>query len=280
MRCRTARLALRCCAVLRCAFVRTYRSTRCHAIPGTERLYARLYWSFIRFLHLGVLSRSSFFFENYTHTGDQNVTSPASTHSTAQATGSAYKAALGIIKSLDAPNHGPLLSAAFTSSCILPCASVLGGVSRPRSGALIATSNYFPARPAFSSCHRKISRCFPFQTAERAHVLETEILREFPPERRCVLHVETWIILFCFVCQSHLSSAQHRSASSQSSAVRCRARPCGAVSCGAVPCCAVPCCVVLRALMYQLFRTRQVPFDEVTYSSIEVPHTRFVCTIM
>ena len=46
--------------------------------------------------------------------------------------------ALGIIKSLFAPNHGPLLSAPFTCfSCILPCASVAGGVSRPRSGALV-----------------------------------------------------------------------------------------------------------------------------------------------
>ena len=50
---------------------------------------------------------------------------------------SAYTAALGIIKLLDAPNHGSLLSAAFTFSCSLPCASVAGGVSRPRSGALV-----------------------------------------------------------------------------------------------------------------------------------------------
>ena len=53
-----------------------------------------------------------------------------------RATGSA-PVALDIIKSLVAPNHGPLLSAAFTFCCILPCASVAGGVSRPRSGALV-----------------------------------------------------------------------------------------------------------------------------------------------
>ena len=43
----------------------------------------------------------------------------------------------GISKSLVAPNHGPLLSVSFTPSWIIPRASVAGGVSRPRSGALV-----------------------------------------------------------------------------------------------------------------------------------------------
>ena len=49
---------------------------------------------------------------------------------------SAY-VALGNIKSLATPNYGPFLSAPFTISCILPCVSVAGGVSRPRGGALV-----------------------------------------------------------------------------------------------------------------------------------------------
>ena len=52
---------------------------------------------------------------------------------------SSAQAACGIINSLlvVAPNHGPLLYAPFTFSCILPCARVERGVGRPRSGALI-----------------------------------------------------------------------------------------------------------------------------------------------
>ena len=50
------------------------------------------------------------------------------------------QAALGIVKSLSAPNRGPLLYAPFTCFWLhssLPCASVAAGVSRPRSGALV-----------------------------------------------------------------------------------------------------------------------------------------------
>ena len=143
VRCRTVPcLTLWCCAVLRCAFFRAYSSSRYHATPGTDGYACTCVYSsfsFFRFLHLIVLSRSSFFLlENYTHTGDQNVTSPTSTMQL-RAISSAYKAAPGIIKSLDAPSHGSLLSAAFTFSCILPCASVAGGV--PRSGALVLFTN-------------------------------------------------------------------------------------------------------------------------------------------
>ena len=51
-----------------------------------------------------------------------------------RATSSAH-VALGIVKSLSTRNHGPRLSAPFTVSCILPCASVAGG--RPLRGALV-----------------------------------------------------------------------------------------------------------------------------------------------
>ena len=94
------------------------------------------------------LSRSSCFLPhaNYTRTADQNVTPPTITlHSAGQlalhkqllalSIAVSAHAALGIINSLFAPNHGPLLSAPFTCfSCILPCANVAGGASRPRSG--------------------------------------------------------------------------------------------------------------------------------------------------
>ena len=62
---------------------------------------------------------------------ERDIANKHTQHSTGQS-------ALGIFKSLDAPNnHAPLRSAAFTFSCILPCASVAGGVSRPRSGAVV-----------------------------------------------------------------------------------------------------------------------------------------------
>ena len=58
-------------------------------------------------------------------------------HSTDRAICSA-QVALSIIKSLVALNHEPLLSAPFTFvSWSLPCASVAGGVSRPRREVLV-----------------------------------------------------------------------------------------------------------------------------------------------
>ena len=68
-------------------------------------------------LHLGPL-RGFFFANNNRTPADQNVTSP--TYSTAQtwqlAPLSSAQVALGIIKSLVALNHGPLLPAPFTFS--------------------------------------------------------------------------------------------------------------------------------------------------------------------
>ena len=49
----------------------------------------------------------------------------------------AAQAALGIINSLFAPTHGPVLSAPFIYfRRTLPCTSEAGGVNRPRNGAL------------------------------------------------------------------------------------------------------------------------------------------------
>ena len=122
------------------------RSTRfqvpiCTRVPVTHSINTRL-----RLLPRYFLS---LLFANYTHTADQNVTLPASTqhstaqHSTAQHSTAQHKPissaqlALGGIKLLVAPDHGPLLSAFFTFRCILPCASLAGGVSRTRSGPLV-----------------------------------------------------------------------------------------------------------------------------------------------
>ena len=55
--------------------------------------------------------------ENYTRTADQNVASSTSTQHSAQHRATIYSSAqalLGIINSLVAPNHGPLLSAPVT----------------------------------------------------------------------------------------------------------------------------------------------------------------------
>ena len=78
---------------------------------------------------------------NDTRTADQNVASSTSTKHSAQhraTINSSAQAALGIINSLVAPNHGRVLSAPFTSfNCILPSASEAGGASHPLSGALV-----------------------------------------------------------------------------------------------------------------------------------------------
>ena len=64
-------------------------------------------------------------------------------HSTAQHSTSQHRAisaaqvALGITKPLNEPNHVPLLSCPFTFCRMHACASVAGGISRPRSGALV-----------------------------------------------------------------------------------------------------------------------------------------------
>ena len=109
--------ALRCCVMLRCAFFRTYSSTR----------YTCCVLVFLLFLQLISLGHHFFPHANYT-TADQNVTPLTSTQrSTGQF--SSAQTSLGIINSLFAPNYGPLLSAPFTCfNCILPCASVAGGV--------------------------------------------------------------------------------------------------------------------------------------------------------
>ena len=63
-------------------------------------------------------------------------------------------------------------------------------------------------------------------------------------------------------------------------AVPCPAAGCSAAGCRAAPCGAVPCCAVMRAVLCVLFRACQALVDEVSSSSKEVFHTRFVRTAL
>ena len=69
----------------------------------------------------------------------------ANKHTSHHSTVSSAQAALGTLFFLPvAPTYEPLISAPVTwFSCILPCASVAGGVSRPRSGALLTNTRCF-----------------------------------------------------------------------------------------------------------------------------------------
>ena len=128
-------LAVGCCAVLRCAFFHTY-STRYHAkeqAPGTGMdMCIRL----LVFLTDCPLSPLHVFFRKL-HPYCRSERGTASKRTAQHMAIRSAQVALGIIKWLDAPINGPLLSDPFFMfGCILPCASV-AGASRPRSGALV-----------------------------------------------------------------------------------------------------------------------------------------------
>ena len=105
----------------------------------------RVVYSSFCFLQLIVLSRSpcvplSRKYHTYRRS-ERDITK----HTTPRRAISSAQAPLGIIfNSLFAPNnYGPLLPAPFTCiSCVLPCSSVAGGVSGPRSGALCFSWNH------------------------------------------------------------------------------------------------------------------------------------------
>ena len=117
MRCRAVPcLALRCGAVPCCAVLFFE-----HTVPGIMRntryqvRYARVYSS-LRFFNLIVLSRSSSCVSVFRklhpyRRSERNITNRHTAHHRAI---SSAQIALGIVKSLVAPNHGPLLSAPFT----------------------------------------------------------------------------------------------------------------------------------------------------------------------
>ena len=134
--------ALRCCGVLLHAFFRTYSSTRYetkYQASGTGMyvLCTRLF-AFSSFISLGphVFSPTQI-----TSGCCRSERDTANKHTVQHRALSSAQAARDTINSLFAPNHGPLISSPFTCvSCILPCASVAGGVSRPRSGALVLST--------------------------------------------------------------------------------------------------------------------------------------------
>ena len=123
---------------------------------------------------------------NYNHTADQNVTSPTSTqHSTQHrpTISNSAQEALGIIYSLVAPNHGPLLSAPFTH--MFQSHSSLrerNGRRQPptdRSTCTITKNINLlrgPERPSFLSHFALTLRHCPLRTSERARMPETALL--------------------------------------------------------------------------------------------------------
>ena len=131
----------------------------------------------------------------------------------------------------------------------------------------------FPERHPFFPCHTLTCKMFSFPDCRACSGAWNKGLQRLPHERRLVKHVETCLIFFLFHLRSIIipaeqSLAAHHSARSaeQHRAAPCPAVPCRAVRpCPAVRCGTVPCCVVLRAVVYLLFRTHQVSFDEVVH---------------
>ena len=92
-----------------------------------------------------------FFFTN------RNLTTchPQRTHSTAQGNAISplhYIVALGVIKKL----HQSMGLFFLRPSCIPPCASAAGGISRPRSGVLVLRTAQSPS----TVCHLTITSCY------------------------------------------------------------------------------------------------------------------------
>ena len=139
-------------------------------VPGTKYRYVRVcqrptiqivVFAFF-FIEISLRVFCSSFLFRKIHPYWRSERGVASKH-TAQHRAVSSAVSLAIIKSLVVPKHGPLLFAPFTFCCILPRASIAGGVSRPRSGALAQNTNYNTedlGTPGsthdsnnFSSCH-------------------------------------------------------------------------------------------------------------------------------
>ena len=131
-------LALRCSAVLRCALFQTRSSTRYHAIPGTDRYVCTcviLFFSLSLFdCPLLVLL---FFLQKYTHTGNQNETWPTNTHGITQGNQLCVWSSSWHYQIARCTKSWASSFCRRHIYCIPPCGSVAGGVSRPRSGALV-----------------------------------------------------------------------------------------------------------------------------------------------
>ena len=114
LRCGAVCPSLRCCVLLRCVLSFEHR-----AVPGIIRVGVYFFFSSFFFFYMYSILHGPLFFPhaNYPRTADQNVTPVTKAHSIAEHNNKAIchaQAALGIIKSLFAPNRGPLLSASFT----------------------------------------------------------------------------------------------------------------------------------------------------------------------
>ena len=104
-------LALRCCAVLRCAFFRTCSITRYHAkYQACTCVLCVFSLSSLIVLPLGPLC----FFPSNSYPYCRSERDIANKHTEAQHRTINSAQALGIIKSLVAPKYGPLCSAPFT----------------------------------------------------------------------------------------------------------------------------------------------------------------------
>ena len=141
-------------------------------------VYYSLYFSFFYFSTCIRSCTAPCFFPHakYPRTADQNVTPVPKAHNTAERNNKAIcfaQAALGIIKSLSAPNRGPLLSAPFTCFQLhssLPCASVAGGVQPPASEALVCL--YLLLRLLYDNIYRYLA--FAWVNAVESSILSVK----------------------------------------------------------------------------------------------------------
>ena len=144
--------ALLCCVVLRCDFFRTYSSTEHetkYQVPGTGRVYV-LCTRLMLFLQL--ISFGPHIFSPAQHpycrsecdTANKHTTHHSTTQSNLlRTTSSSWHDQFGVSTKSCASSFCPLFSC---FSCILPCASVAGCISRPRSGALVSPTKQVDAR--------------------------------------------------------------------------------------------------------------------------------------
>ena len=116
---------MRCCAVLHCAFFRTY-STWYHAKSTRYQVLACSCIAHTYFLFHLIVPFRSCFFSYITPVPPRSERGIANKHIAQHRPIRPTQVAVGVINSLVAPNHGPLIAAPFPCSGILPCASVAG----------------------------------------------------------------------------------------------------------------------------------------------------------
>ena len=136
MRCRALFCGAVLCHAARCCHSNIQHQVSCE-VPGTRCRYVRVLVLLLSSFNCPLSVICIFFSSQITPVNCRSQRGIAYKHAEQHRAISSEQVALGIIKSLVAPNHGPLLSAPFAFSCILPCASVEDGVSRPWSGTLV-----------------------------------------------------------------------------------------------------------------------------------------------